>query len=131
MLFESIAATVVPYKDFSDLSALTLTGNAAAVNTADGDVLRLVPAASSRSGSASIGSVGQGIGYEGIHNSGGVEFDTWYNSANNDPDSNHIGIDTNGSVDHSNNGDTVGVSTSIILLGVGLLSISNFCRKKR
>jgi hypothetical protein len=50
--------------------------------------------------SASIGGSGQGIGYAGIGNSIGVEWDTWCNAANNDPDSNHIGIDLDGSVDH-------------------------------
>ena len=43
---------------------------------------------------------GGGMGYLGTPNSVGIEFDTWYNSENNDPVSkaNHIGIDTNGSV---------------------------------
>ena len=50
--------------------------------------------------SSSIGGSGQGIGYDGIGSSVGAEIDTWHNSANNDPDSNHIGIDVNGSVNH-------------------------------
>ncbi len=50
--------------------------------------------------SASIGGIGVGIGYAGIPNSVGVEFDTWHNSSENDPDSNHLGIDINGSVNH-------------------------------
>jgi len=50
--------------------------------------------------SSSIGGGGQGIGYAGIDQSVGVEFDTWHNSANNDPSSNHIGIDVNGNVNH-------------------------------
>ena len=48
--------------------------------------------------SSSIGGIGQGIGYEGIGTSVGIEFDTWHNSAYNDPDSNHLGIDTNGNM---------------------------------
>jgi hypothetical protein len=48
--------------------------------------------------SSSIGGVGQGIGYEGIGTSVGIEFDTWHNSAYNDPDSNHLGINTNGNM---------------------------------
>ena len=35
--------------------------------------------------SSAIGGFGQGIGYAGISNSVGVEFDTWHNSVNNDP----------------------------------------------
>ncbi len=47
-----------------------------------------------------IGSAGAGIGYSGIETSIGVEFDTWCNGSNNDPSSNHLGIDINGSVVH-------------------------------
>ncbi len=153
------AATVVVYNDFSSISGLTLNGDAAVAATADGDVLRLTPAAGSRSGSAfssvtvnastfstyfefritnpggsifdcnsgagadglvfvaqsvssSIGGLGQGIGYSGIGSSVGVEFDTWCNGANNDPSSNHVGIDTNGSVNHGSGAPyTVDVAT--------------------
>jgi len=47
-----------------------------------------------------IGGGGYGIGYNGIETSIGVEFDTWCNGANHDPNSNHLGIDINGSVNH-------------------------------
>jgi hypothetical protein len=50
--------------------------------------------------SSSIGGSGEGIGYSGIDTSVGVEFDTWCNESNNDPNSNHIGIDLNGVVEH-------------------------------
>ncbi len=62
--------------------------------------------------SASIGGAGQGIGYSGIADSVGVEFDTWHNSYNNDPNSNHIGIDTEGIVNHgAGSPNTVNVAT--------------------
>ena len=47
--------------------------------------------------SNSVGGVGGGIGYAGIANSVGVEFDNWFNSGF-DINSNHVGIDLNGSV---------------------------------
>lgn len=47
--------------------------------------------------SNSVGGVGGGIGYAGIANSVGVEFDNWFNSGL-DINSNHVGIDLNGSV---------------------------------
>ncbi len=50
--------------------------------------------------SASIGGAGAGIGYQGINNSVGAEWDTWCNGGNNDPSSNHLGININGNVDH-------------------------------
>jgi hypothetical protein len=49
---------------------------------------------------AGVGSLGQGIGYSGLNDSVGIEFDTWCNDFNDDPSSNHIGIDLNGVVDH-------------------------------
>lgn len=47
--------------------------------------------------SNSVGGLGGGIGYAGIANSVGVEFDNWFNSGL-DINSNHVGIDLNGSV---------------------------------
>ena len=41
------------------------------------------------------GSTGGGMGYAGIPNSVGIEFDTWKNSA--DPNGNHVGVNLNGS----------------------------------
>jgi len=51
--------------------------------------------------SSDLGSSGAGIGFAGIPNSVGVEFDTWCNHGNRDPDSNHLAIDINGSVVHA------------------------------
>ena len=45
-----------------------------------------------------VGGAGGGIGYDGIPNSLGVEFDTWNNGGIDNNSSNHIGIDINGSV---------------------------------
>lgn len=46
-----------------------------------------------------VGGVGGGIGYQGILNSLGIEFDTWNNGGIDDNSSNHAGIDLNGNVD--------------------------------
>ncbi|MFP5419105.1 MAG: L-type lectin-domain containing protein [Gammaproteobacteria bacterium] len=45
-----------------------------------------------------VGGAGGGIGYFGINNSVGIEFDTWNNGGGDNSSSNHIGIDVNGSV---------------------------------
>jgi len=49
--------------------------------------------------SNNVGGAGGGIGYFGISNSVGIEFDTWNNGAIDGNSSNHIGIDVGGSVD--------------------------------
>ncbi|HWB05400.1 MAG TPA: L-type lectin-domain containing protein [Verrucomicrobiales bacterium] len=48
--------------------------------------------------SNSVGGAGGGIGYQGINNSLGIEFDTWFNPELGDADGNHVGINTNGSL---------------------------------
>ena len=45
-----------------------------------------------------VGGLGGGIGYAGINNSVGIEFDTWNNGGIDANSSNHVGIDVNGSV---------------------------------
>jgi len=66
-----------------------------------------------RAGATALGSFGEGLGYKGISNSLAVEFDTYRNdsqsSSANDPDSNHIGINTGGSITSL---ATVGVATA-------------------
>ncbi len=137
------------FDGFSDTTNLQVNGHAVTTSTADGTVLRLTPASSSRSGSAfslnkvstdeflsvfsfritdsggasngsnpdsgadglmfvvqnvsnNVGGGGGGIGYTGINNSVGIEFDTWQNPS--DPSASHVGIDVNGSVTHSDAG---------------------------
>lgn len=45
-----------------------------------------------------VGGIGGGIGYAGIGNSVGIEFDTWNNGSPDNNSSNHVGIDVNGSI---------------------------------
>lgn len=49
--------------------------------------------------SATVGGAGGGMGYSGIGNSFGVEFDTWNNPEINDINGNHVGIDINGNTE--------------------------------
>lgn len=62
------------------------------VRGADGFVFALTTAPDSLGGNES------GLGYSGIGNSIGVEFDTWNNGAIDQNNGNHIGIDLNGNV---------------------------------
>ncbi|MBE2259587.1 MAG: PEP-CTERM sorting domain-containing protein [Candidatus Accumulibacter sp.] len=48
--------------------------------------------------SNNVGGAGGGIGYLGIGNSVGVEFDTWNNGSVDNGSSNHVGIDVNGDI---------------------------------
>lgn len=46
-----------------------------------------------------VGTTGQGLGFEGIERSLGIEFDTWENGDTvGDPNGNHAGIDINGNI---------------------------------
>lgn len=49
--------------------------------------------------SNNVGGIGGGIGYAGISNSVGIEFDTWNNGPIDGNSSNHVGIDVGGNVD--------------------------------
>ena len=49
-------------------------------------------------GSGALGFGGGGLGYGGILSSVALEIDTWDNGLPSDPDSNHIGFDSNGSL---------------------------------
>jgi hypothetical protein len=57
-----------------------------------------------------IGGTGEGLGYTGIQNSLGIEFDTFQNSSRNDPSGNHVGVNLNGSVDSRENSKTIETS---------------------
>lgn len=48
--------------------------------------------------SNNVGGAGGGIGYDGVPNSVGIEFDTWNNGSIDGNSSNHVGIDVGGSV---------------------------------
>jgi MYXO-CTERM domain-containing protein len=59
-------------------------------------------------GSNLVGSLGQGVGYQGIAHSVGIKFDTWDDSTaggfpqDNDPNGNFVGIYTDGSTQFGN-----------------------------
>ena len=65
-------------------------------NGADGIVFMLQPI------STSIGSTGEGMGFEGISPSIGITLDTWQNINRNDPVYDHISIQANGNPTHGN-----------------------------
>ncbi len=97
----AFSQTTVNVSDFSTFFKFRITepgGSVFDCNTesgADGIVFVV------QSVSSNIGGLGSGIGYAGIGDSVGVEFDTWCNAANNDPNSNHLGILAGGSVNHA------------------------------
>lgn len=62
---------------------------------ADGIVFVLQPI------STSIGTIGAGMGYEGVTPSIGITIDTWQNNNKNDPAYDHIAIHKNGDIDHT------------------------------
>jgi hypothetical protein len=75
---------------FSSFFAFDIQNRGGLGNGADGLVFTV------QTNSNSVGGVGGGLGYQGIPNSVGVEFDTFDNG---EPGgSNHVGIDDNGSV---------------------------------
>ena len=58
--------------------------------------------------SNTAGGAGNGIGYLGLDNSVGIEFDTWNNGGYDENNGNHVGIDINGNI---NSVDQIGVDT--------------------
>jgi gliding motility-associated-like protein len=63
-------------------------------NGADGIVFMLQPI------STSVGTTGEGMGFEGISPSIGISLDTWQNFNRNDPFYDHISIQSNGNITH-------------------------------
>ncbi len=61
---------------------------------ADGIVFMLQPI------STSVGTTGEGMGFEGISPSIGISLDTWQNTNRNDPAYDHISIQANGVITH-------------------------------
>eukprot|EP01114_Cavostelium_apophysatum_P017282 TRINITY_DN50_c0_g1_i1.p1 TRINITY_DN50_c0_g1~~TRINITY_DN50_c0_g1_i1.p1 ORF type:complete len:895 (+),score=192.43 TRINITY_DN50_c0_g1_i1:91-2775(+) len=53
-----------------------------------------------------VGTVGSGMGYVGLGNSVGIEFDTYHNGDQGDPNGNHVAINVNGGL----NGNSVSVN---------------------
>jgi hypothetical protein len=96
----AFSSATVDATSFSTKFAFRFTNQGGSIfdcNTTDGaDGLVFVV----QSVSSSIGGLGAGIGYQGIPKSVGIEFDSWCNAANNDPNSSHVGIDLNGNVNH-------------------------------
>ena len=70
-------------------------------NGADGLVFVLQPI------STSVGSNGGGLGFSGISPSVGVTIDTWQNNEVNDPTHDHIAIQLNGELNHSNTASNI------------------------
>lgn len=73
---------------------------------ADGLVFVLQPI------STSIGSVGGGLGYQGITPSIGVAIDTWQNINDNDPPADHLSIHRNGDLVHGSANNLAGPITT-------------------
>jgi hypothetical protein len=101
--------TLIEASNFSTRFSFRITENGGSIfdgntsNGADGIVFVIQPVDSS------LGGAGGGIGYSGIPDSLGVEFDTWNNTAQNDPGQSHVGININGSVNHNS-----GLPTAVV-----------------
>lgn len=86
---------------FSTYFQMYITSNGS--NTGDGMCFIVYQADTDTTQS---GTSGEGLGYQGIDKSIGIEFDTYRNITRGDPLSPHVSIDTNGSVDHSSSAGT-------------------------
>ena len=77
--------------DVSFSTRFTFNFNSQLNGGADGIVFTV------QTNSNNVGGLGGGIGYQGVSNSVGIEFDNWYNSGY-DIDDNHVGIDLGGNI---------------------------------
>lgn len=89
-VFSSTPITLSDNYSFS--TRFTFNFNSQANGGADGLVFVV------QTNSSTFGGSGGGIGYAGLPNSLGVEFDNWYNSSVGDLNDNHVGIDLNGNI---------------------------------
>lgn len=94
--FSTSSITLAPNVSFSSFFTFRITSSG---GSGDGDGLGadgLVFVVQTNSNS--VGGIGGGIGYLGVPNSLGVEFDTWDNGAGfGDPNGNHVNFDFSGS----------------------------------
>lgn len=90
--FTTTATTLAPGAGFSAAFQISV-GNPIG-GGADGIVFVLQ---NSAAGATAQGIAGGGIGYQGITNSLGIEFDTWNNGGIDGNSQNHVGINVNGS----------------------------------
>ncbi|MEY3053404.1 MAG: hypothetical protein RLY31_3189 [Bacteroidota bacterium] len=58
--------------------------------------------------STSIGTTGEGLGFQGVMPSLGIEFDTWQNDNLNDPSFDHIAVSRNGDLNHGGSNNLAG-----------------------
>ena len=58
--------------------------------------------------STSVGQTGEGIGFQGVTPSLGIEFDTWQNNNLSDPAYDHIAISKNGNLNHNSSSNLAG-----------------------
>jgi gliding motility-associated-like protein len=77
------------------------------VNGADGLAFVLQPI------STSLGTLGGGLGFQGITPSVAISIDTWQNGDNNDPTFDHISIQANGDLNHNSVNNLAGPVTAL------------------
>jgi gliding motility-associated-like protein len=63
--------------------------------------------------STNIGSLGGGLGFDGVSPSIGITIDTWQNTNNNDPAFDHISIQRNGDLNHNSLNNISGPVTAL------------------